>query len=80
MRFARIVLVVTLVVSTPAPALGWANGTGGCDSFGTHDWIPRFRRSTVLAGAACALGRQQPILLVRSVKPARATSLDTVDE
>lgn len=35
-------LVATLVLcgGAPAPpALAWSNGTGGCDSFGTHDWV-----------------------------------------
>jgi len=28
-----------VVVLLPAPAYAWANGSGGCDSFGTHDWV-----------------------------------------
>lgn len=30
-------LVITLLL--PTPASGWSNGTEGCNSFGTHDWI-----------------------------------------
>ena len=37
-------LAVLMVLSTavrlaPAPALAWSNGTDGCNSYGTHDWI-----------------------------------------
>jgi hypothetical protein len=36
-------LIAMLVVASFVPAqpvaMGWANGTGGCNSFGTHDWI-----------------------------------------
>ena len=28
-----------MVLSTSAPALAWSNGTEGCNSYGTHDWI-----------------------------------------
>jgi hypothetical protein len=28
-----------LVLSSAAPAAGWANGTNGCNSYGTHDWV-----------------------------------------
>jgi hypothetical protein len=28
-----------MLVSASAPAQSWSNGTGGCNSFGTHDWI-----------------------------------------
>lgn len=34
-----VVVSLLLVVGLPAPAFGWANGSGGCDSFGGHDWI-----------------------------------------
>lgn len=27
------------MVAPAGPAFGWANGTNGCNSFGTHDWI-----------------------------------------
>ena len=30
-----------VVVVLPTPALGWANGTNGCNSFGAHDWVLR---------------------------------------
>lgn len=39
-------LVVVLVIGTigllaapPPSALGWANGVGGCNSYGGHDWV-----------------------------------------
>lgn len=32
-------IVVLWVASVPAPAVAWSNGVGGCNSFGTHDWI-----------------------------------------
>jgi hypothetical protein len=32
-------LAAALVLFSAAPAAGWANGTGGCNSFGTHDWV-----------------------------------------
>ena len=40
MRF-RIFLLLTLLVlcGVPAPAHAWSNGTDGCNSFGTHDWV-----------------------------------------
>ena len=34
-------LCVLSVLLLPAAAWGWANGTGGPDGFGTHDWILR---------------------------------------
>lgn len=34
-------VVIALTVLPPPLALGWSNGTNGCDSFGTHDWILR---------------------------------------
>ena len=34
-----VVLLVAMSLVLPTPAFGWSNGTGGCDSFGTHDWI-----------------------------------------
>ena len=30
---------ILLLSVLQAPAFGWSNGTGGCNSFGTHDWI-----------------------------------------
>ena len=37
---AILVLGIVAALSFPsAPALGWANGTGGPNSYGTHDWI-----------------------------------------
>ena len=30
---------VSLFVFMAGPAHGWANGSGGCDSFGGHDWV-----------------------------------------
>ena len=27
------------MLSTPTPAHAWSNGTEGCNSYGTHDWI-----------------------------------------
>jgi hypothetical protein len=33
-------LVLVLAILAPAPPAGsWSNGTDGCNSFGTHDWI-----------------------------------------
>ena len=35
-------VVITAVVGlvfASTPAFAWANGTGGCNSYGTHDWI-----------------------------------------
>jgi hypothetical protein len=32
-------LAAALVLSSAAPAAGWANGTEGCNSFGTHDLV-----------------------------------------
>ncbi|MDQ4142618.1 MAG: helix-turn-helix domain-containing protein [Actinomycetota bacterium] len=32
-------LVALAIVAPAAPAFGWANGSGGCDRFGTHDWV-----------------------------------------
>jgi hypothetical protein len=32
-------MIVALCVVSEGLALAWANGTRGCDSFGTHDWI-----------------------------------------
>lgn len=34
-------LIVLTVLLLPAAAWGWANGTGGADGFGTHDWVLR---------------------------------------
>jgi hypothetical protein len=30
---------LAILLSTSVPATGWSNGTGGCNSFGTHDWV-----------------------------------------
>lgn len=38
-RLVTIVAGVMVAVASASPAGGWANGTGGCNSFGTHDWI-----------------------------------------
>lgn len=32
-------MVVASFVPSPPVAMGWANGTRGCNSFGAHDWI-----------------------------------------
>lgn len=32
-------LLVAGVVLAPVPAHAWSNGTEGCNSYGTHDWI-----------------------------------------
>jgi hypothetical protein len=32
-------VVMSLVPASAPPGLTWANGTGGCNSFGAHDWI-----------------------------------------
>ena len=37
------------VILTPTPALAWANGTGGCNSFGAHDWVLRKALNVVSA-------------------------------
>ncbi len=39
-RLAVVIAFASLscLASSP-PALGWANGRAGCNSFGTHDWI-----------------------------------------
>lgn len=39
MRFLTVSGAMLVLIAGPAPAYAWANGTGGCDSFGTHDWI-----------------------------------------
>src|SRR5687768_14704320 len=39
MRITVVVLTVVLVVGLAGPASGWSNGVGGCNSFGTHDWV-----------------------------------------
>lgn len=36
---ALVVLVALVFVAAPTPALAWANGPEGCNSYGTHDWI-----------------------------------------
>jgi hypothetical protein len=33
------VVVVATVVFSSTPALAWSNGTEGCNSYGTHDWV-----------------------------------------
>src|SRR5918994_907463 len=39
-RLAAVVTVLSMgCAATVPPAFGWANGTGGCNSFGAHDWI-----------------------------------------
>ncbi|MDQ3986864.1 MAG: hypothetical protein M3280_10275, partial [Actinomycetota bacterium] len=38
-RFVAVLMFVGFLVTPQPVALGWANGTGGCNSFGTHDWI-----------------------------------------
>lgn len=32
-------VVLVLMVTSAAPAFGWANGSSGPNSYGTHDWI-----------------------------------------
>ena len=32
-------LAVVMVVPSGSPVSAWSNGSGGCDSYGTHDWI-----------------------------------------
>lgn len=32
-------LVAVALVAPGVPAFAWSNGPGGCDSYGTHDWI-----------------------------------------
>lgn len=35
-----LVAVLVLSLSLPmGPAAGWSNGSGGCGSYGTHDWV-----------------------------------------
>ena len=36
---AGLVVGAFLACLAPAPASGWSNGTEGCNSYGTHDWI-----------------------------------------
>lgn len=38
MRFLAIGSIL-LALAAPGPAVAWSNGTDGCDSYGTHDWI-----------------------------------------
>lgn len=41
-RYGRIVALAVMVaalLSAASPAGAWSNGTEGCDSYGTHDWI-----------------------------------------
>ena len=37
------------VVLIPTPALAWANGPNGCNSFGAHDWVLREALNVVSA-------------------------------
>lgn len=38
-RWAFLISIVMVLSSFATPALAWSNGTDGCDSYGTHDWI-----------------------------------------
>jgi hypothetical protein len=38
-RAGQMCLPMALVFSFAGPARGWSNGTEGCNSYGTHDWI-----------------------------------------
>ena len=39
-RAAALITTIVLAISAvPVPAGAWSNGTEGCDSYGTHDWI-----------------------------------------
>lgn len=33
------VVVVALLVAPGTQAFAWSNGTEGCNSYGTHDWV-----------------------------------------
>ena len=41
---------LALVLAVPTPALGWANGPNGCNSFGAHDWVLRKALNAADAG------------------------------
>ncbi len=32
-------MVTVFAIFAPSPASAWSNGRGGCNSFGTHDWV-----------------------------------------
>ena len=38
-RLFVLILAGLLVVGAASPAFAWANGTGGPNSYGTHDWV-----------------------------------------
>lgn len=56
MKEVLIVCVMAVgIISTPTGAHAWSNGTEGCNSYGTHDWI-----LDQALQAVCAAGRLGP--------------------
>ena len=50
-----LLILLAMLVSSAAPALGWANGSDGGDGYGTHDWvIHEANRLSVLQGCEWA--------------------------
>ncbi len=52
------ILVATAAVAEPAHA--WSNGTNGCNSFGTHDWI--LKKAIRVAGKKASWVRERVAL------------------
>lgn len=38
-RVAVVAIALGLLLNVTPPASGWSNGTEGCNSYSTHDWI-----------------------------------------
>jgi hypothetical protein len=66
-RAIPVLLSVLVLLLLPASALGWANGSSGSDSFGTHDWA--LKEATDLAAAQGAFWVDLDVALPKTDDP-----------